>query len=138
MTATRMHGRKSLATDSATVVIRIATADVESCAADVLMSVDADPLGMTTKFKPVALVSRQHSSKMEPGEKRIYKELEKLYKKKQRLSFLVKEQKDVELLLDMIEGEIEDLEGLLYYMGARPCYECSCFHRKDDCFFFSS
>ena len=75
---------------------------------------------------------------MDREEKQIYKELEKLYKKKQRLCFLVKEQKEVELLVDLIEGEIEDLEGLLYYMGARPCSDCSCFHRKCDCFFFSS
>ena len=80
----------------------------------------------------------KHLDKMNSEAKQIYKDLEKLYKKKQKLCFLIKEQEDIELLLDDINDEIEDLEGLLYYIGARPCPECSCFHRKEECFFFSS
>ena len=75
---------------------------------------------------------------MDHEEKQIYKELEKLYKKKQKLLLLGKEEKDKEMIIDLINGEIEDLEGLLYYLGVRPCYDCSCFHRKGDCFFFLS
>lgn len=74
---------------------------------------------------------------MRSEEKQIYKELKRLYKKKQKLLFLLKEQKDNEILLDYLEQEIEDLEGLLYYSGCRPCYECSCFHLKDQCVLFS-
>jgi hypothetical protein len=74
---------------------------------------------------------------MASEERQIYKELKRLYKKKQKLLFLLKEQKDNEILLDYVEQEIEDLEGLLYYSGVRPCTECSCFHLKEECVLFS-
>lgn len=74
---------------------------------------------------------------MDKEEKQIYKELKRLYKKKQKLFFLIKENKDNQLFLELVEEEIEDLEGLLYYLGSRPCFSCSCFHLKNDCVLFS-
>jgi SMC interacting uncharacterized protein involved in chromosome segregation len=74
---------------------------------------------------------------MDSEEKKIYKELKRLYKKKQKLLFLIKEEKENEVLLDYVEQEIEDLEGLLYYLGSRPCTDCSCFHLKHECVLFS-